>query len=95
MSMSAQQAIDVAKQYVHLLFAGEGIYNVGLEELQYDDVRNIWNVTIGFSRAWDAAGQSPLAKTMSGDRPNRTFKTVEISNDSHQVLGLKHWPVAA
>lgn len=93
--MQVQQAIDVAKRYVGDLFAGEGVFNIGLEEVRFDDARDVWEVTIGFSRQWDAQGRSALVRAMSGDQPARTFKTVEIADQDGKVLGLKHWQMAA
>jgi len=51
--MDVKEAIRLAKQYVTDLFIQEGIDQIGLEEVEFDDMNNTWLVTIGFSRPWD------------------------------------------
>lgn len=46
--LTAQQAIDKAKEYFKQFYAGENITNVLLEELDFDSSRKTWVVTIGF-----------------------------------------------
>ena len=93
--MSPKEAIAVAKTYVADLFAAEGARNVGLEELKFDDRRSVWEVTVGFTRDWELSwGQKFTADPDVRSFP-RTFKTVEVRDEDGQVLGLKHWPLAA
>ena len=51
--MEVKQAVTMAKRYVIDLFEAEQITNVGLEEIEFDEMSNCWKVTIGFSRPWD------------------------------------------
>jgi len=51
--MDVKEAVALAKKYVGEVFAGEPISDVGLEEVEFDDVAGIWAVTIGFSRPWE------------------------------------------
>jgi hypothetical protein len=51
--MNVKEAVTLAKKEVVELFGEEGVENVGLEEVEYDDTRELWHITIGFSRPWD------------------------------------------
>ncbi len=56
--MDVKQAVEMAKNYIVDLFANEGLSNLGLEDVEFDDVRGVWNVTVGFSRPWDKLGSA-------------------------------------
>jgi hypothetical protein len=79
--MNVKEAVDVAKRHVAELFAEEGLANLGLEEVEYDDVLDQWRITVGFSRAWDQQGNlaSMLAPT------KRTYKVVVIDKDGKAI----------
>ena len=75
--MNAKEAVEVAKSTIADLFAKEGVTNLGLEELEYDEAHDIWRITIGFSRSWDSRqGISALAGVLG-----RTYKIVAIDKD--------------
>jgi hypothetical protein len=46
--MEVKEAVALAKQYVYDVFSGETISNIGLEELEFDDDKDIWSITLGF-----------------------------------------------
>jgi hypothetical protein len=83
--MDVKQAVDLAKQHVADLFATEGLFNLGLEEVEYDDARDLWRITVGFSRTWDQQGSvaSLLAPT------KRTYKVVTIDKTG-KVISVKN-----
>ena len=45
--------VEVAKKIVPEYFSDEGIRRLGLEELKYDENKQLWHVTIGFERSWN------------------------------------------
>ena len=51
-SVDMREAVRTAKQFVTEYFNDEGITNVGLEEIKYDQTSNLL-ITIGFLRPWD------------------------------------------
>lgn len=88
--MDVKAAVAQAKQYVNELFAEEGIRNVGLEEIDYDDQRHEWRVTIGFSRPWDEPTNSAFASF--GGQQNflrRAYKVVRINDETETVVSVK------
>ena len=85
--MDVKQAVKIAKTHVTDLFADEGIVNVGLEEVEFNDAQLRWRVTIGFSRPWDH--KNPLTAAL-GDRPaGRSYKVIHIHDTDGSVESLK------
>ena len=79
--MDVKEAVATAKKYLADVFAQEGISNLGLEEVEFDDQLREWRVTLGFSRSWDS--NNPLANVM-GLRSNlpRSYKVVHIPENT-------------
>jgi hypothetical protein len=86
--MDVKEAIGLAREYVKDVFSDEQLNDFGLEELEFDDEKNIWSVTLGFVRPWQAhATKNPLAALVS---PQRDYKVVRISDKTKQVLSIKN-----
>jgi hypothetical protein len=84
--MDARQAIAVARSYVLEVFSDEGVEDVGLEEVEYDETKDIWRVTLGFSRPWDQMRSGLLGTGPA--QPRRSFKVVSLGSDGG-VVSLK------
>lgn len=87
--MDAKQAIKVAKNYVNDVFEGEGLMNLGLEEVKYKEYENCWEITLGFSRPWNAES-SVLSALQGNSAPRRTYKVVVIKDDSGDVIEIRN-----
>ena len=85
--MDVKEAARTAKEYVADLYAGEEITNVGLEEVEFDDLSNDWKITIGFSRPWDR--KTNLAAALEGGIPARSYKVVCIDDGDGHIVSLK------
>ena len=84
--MDVRDAVKSAKQYVTQMFDDEPIYNVGLEEIEFDPAQGIWAITIGFAREWRETGSIMRALTS----PNRTFKVVRNCDSDGTVQSIRH-----
>ena len=93
--MSPREIITIAKDYVADLYRDEGAMNFGLEELRFDDVSRVWEVTIGFSRQWDLGAGQRMSQMFEPKPLPRTYKVVEIRDSDGGVLGMKQGPLAA
>ncbi len=80
-SVDVKAAVAIAREYVHDLFNGEEITNVGLEEVEYDEVSRNWDITIGFSRPWDQ--KSTLSATFGQVTLGRSYKLIRV----HDLTG--------
>jgi hypothetical protein len=92
--MDVNEAVTLAKKRVAELFAMEGVSNIGLEEVEFEEYNRIWSITIGFSRTWDIQPYNPLS-AISGQlpRPTRSYKDVRISDDNGEVISIKNHEV--
>ena len=83
--MDVKQAVQTAKEHVALLFADEDVMNVGLEEVEFDELDKVWAITIGFSRSWGRPGGLFLDVNFP-----RIYKTVRIRDENGQMESVKH-----
>ena len=86
--MNVKQAIAAAKQYTREIFADEAIDNVGLEEVEFDDDKNVWAVTIGFSRPW--LNDNMPASLQIFPQKRRDYKVIRIDDGSKKILSVKN-----
>lgn len=90
--MEVQEVVRLAKRYLADVFQDESPKNIGLEEIEFDERDNEWDVTLGFSRPWDSRG-TVLATAMGAEPPSkRTYKVVRISNADGRMLAIKLRP---
>ena len=80
--MHVRGAVQKARSFLEELFQDEGIEDVGLEEVVFDDESNEWKVTIGFTRPWD------LRRAAFEDAPSRSYKVIRINNQTESVKSL-------
>lgn len=86
--MDVKAAVAQAKAEISTLFAEEGIQNLGLEEVDYDEAKSIWRITVGFSRPWDEPRSALAALAAQNPYWRRAYKVVTI--DEHgTVLSVK------
>ena len=85
--MDVKEAVQAAKKHVAEIFADESIANVGLEEVEFDEIEQVWAITIGFSRFWGRIGD--VVRALDGNA-TRTFKIVRIEDKTGCVRSVKH-----
>ena len=83
--MDVKEASQIAKDYLTDLFEGERIYNVGLEEVEFDEYSKTWKITVGFSRPWDT--RNVLTAALGERRPERSYKVARI-DDKGNVMSV-------
>ena len=92
--MDVKDAVAQAKQHVTELFSDEGIQNLGLKEVDHDDIRGIWNITLGFSRPWDQPHGALAAIAGQTAYARRAFEVVQIHEGTGRVLSVKSRDIA-
>jgi hypothetical protein len=75
MTMTTKEAVALAKKTVAELFAEDKPTNITLEEIDRNESRDEWFVTIGFSREWDDSSNLPSVLMPSR---KRAYKIVRI-----------------
>jgi hypothetical protein len=84
--VQVKEAVAHAKRHLLELYSDEGLSNVGLEEVEFDNRLDEWRVTIGFSRPWDDARGFAVLTTPS----QRTYKVVRVSNADGPIRSVKN-----
>lgn len=88
--MDVRGAVLLAKRYINNLFKDEGIINLGLEEVEFDENSSSWYVTIGFSRPWDKPTTTGLTPFAQQTGPlSRSYKVVQIDDIKEEVRSVK------
>jgi hypothetical protein len=88
--MQVKEAVELAKSHIKDLFGSEGVSNLGLEEVEFDDRPGEWLVTIGFSRPWDKPESTFAVLAQQLTYPKRTSKIVRIDDASGQVRSVRN-----
>lgn len=91
--MNVKAAVNVAKNYVKDLFADEEVVDLGLEEVEFNNEDDIWNITVGFSRPQKLRlGALSALNAVGIDPPSglRIYKVVRINDKSGAVLSVKN-----
>jgi hypothetical protein len=87
--MDVKDAVRSAINYIAEIFGPENPENIGLEEVVFNDVEDVWDITIGFSRPWDYKKLGFLPNSLQAQNPERQYKIVRIDNKSGKVKSIK------
>ena len=87
--MDVKEAVSVAKTYVAEIYTDEAIEHLGLEEVDFDDSSDYWNVTIGFARPWNRLAPPAHPLSPASRAAARSYKVVRIDDDTGEVKSLK------
>lgn len=82
--MEVKEAVQIAKKWVYDVLSDEHPINIGLEEVKYDDAKNLWRVTVGFSRPWDVP-----QNTSSIFQPPKDFASTPQLLRSYRIVTVK------
>lgn len=91
--MDVKEASRLAKQHVAELLKEEGAKDIGLEEIEFDEAKKAWRVTVGFTRPWNAQNDPLTSALYTLDRSrksSREMKVVTLDDDNGRILALKN-----
>lgn len=83
MDADVRRAVREAKKHLLQVFASEEITDVGLEEVEFDNTKRTWKITIGFTRPWDH--KHSLATALGTQHMGRSYKVIRIDGNGHMV----------
>ena len=86
--MDVTEAVSTARHFIKTLYVDEPIAEVGVEEIEFDAVEEVWTITIGFRRLWDRP-QAFEALSGRDDRSRRVYKDVNLRDHDRQVISMK------
>jgi hypothetical protein len=82
--IDVKEAVRLAKEYVRDFFGSEGISNLGLEEIEYDDGHGQWLITVGFSRPWNSI-KSATALISGEPQVKRAYRVVKLDGQGGMI----------
>lgn len=86
--MDVKEAVSRAKSWVVDVLGPEGISNVGLEEVDFDEDTGEWEITIGFSRPWNTTKNAFTA--ISGEPAvRRAYRVITVAEPNGTVKSMK------
>lgn len=90
-NMDVKSAVCLALEYARDIFEPEKVTNLGLEEVEFDDTSNRWNITVGFSRPWDYPENTMPVLRVDRDRiPKRSYKIVQIEDSTQEIIAIRN-----
>ncbi len=90
--VNVKQAVQAAREHISDLFGDEQPYNIGLEEVFYNEADDAWEVTIGFSRPWKeqpAGVANSAANIFQPPQTGRDYKVVRVDGRTGEVRSVK------
>ena len=91
--MEVKQVVFTAKGYVADLLQDEGVSNIGLEEVSFDDQADLWLITVGYTRREDnKMSNGPykeLSEKVSGiPQSKRIYRIIKVKEADGKVIGM-------
>lgn len=82
-------AIRVAKEWLIRELADERPSNIGVEEVEHERGRGIWNITLGFSRPWNTT-RNALTVISGETAVKRVQKILVVDENSREVVSMRN-----
>lgn len=89
--LNIKEAVASAKKYAEDVFSAEGVKDLLLEEVDFDDVSKAWLVTVSFLRQQVTQNQNPnsvstIAEMLIGGSFRRIFKIVHVNAETGELI---------
>jgi hypothetical protein len=85
--MDVKQAVTIAKDWLYDVLKDEGITNVGLEEVDFDEDEGVWMITIGFSRPWNTT-KNALTVISGEPATRRAYRVIKVAEPNGTVTSM-------
>lgn len=90
MGIDVKQAVKAAKEQASLLFQGQEIKNLMLEEVEFDESSNKWLVTLGYDSPSKITKKSgPQLFPTIEEETKREYKVFSIDGDNGNFISMK------
>lgn len=90
--MDVKEAAQTARKYVADVFAEDEISYIALEEVEFNDASDVWAITLSFLRPTGTMNNLDIiAPGLSrGENVRRSYKIVNVDDQSGRVISVKH-----
>lgn len=86
--MDAKQATKLARDWLIEMLADEQVSNLGLEEVELDEEKGVWRITLGFSRPWNTQ-RNALASLTGEPASRRAYRVITVDDLRGNVVSMK------
>ena len=86
--MDVKEALAKAKEYFSDACSGQELYNVLLEEINFDYDSEVWNITFGYAKTAREDGTTGPPTTRE-ELKSRVYKLVRIDDDTGKIEPLQ------
>ena len=87
--MDVKQAVEAAKAYVPEAFAGEDVKEVRLEEVEFDEARDVWKITLGLMRPALDSRSGQVAAILGNTQYKRVYRVFSITDKTGEIKSIK------
>jgi hypothetical protein len=90
MTIDVKQAVHAAREQASLLFEGEEVQHLMLEEVELDNSKNVWLITLGYDSPSKVTKRSgpQLFQTIE-EETKRQYKVFSIDGDTGEFVSMK------
>lgn len=96
--MDVKEAVRAAKTWILDVMEDEHPSNLGLEEVEYNDEKRVWKITLGFSRPWNSPRSPPnnLLAIAATEIPlhKRAYRTIVVDDRNGEVKAMQRKAVS-
>lgn len=86
--MNVKEAVENAKRWLADALREEGVSNVGLEEVEFDQAHDIWLITLGFSRPWNTV-KNAFTQISGEPAARRTYRVIAVKEPNGEIAWMK------
>ncbi|MGB5834674.1 MAG: hypothetical protein WBG92_22170 [Thiohalocapsa sp.] len=91
-NISVGRAVKIAKEQAEMLFEGETLRNLALEEVELDEPQNQWMVTLGYDSPHLLKRKSgPNLFPTTEEERKREYKIFRIDANDGRLISMKMW----
>jgi hypothetical protein len=85
--MDVKVAVSTAKEQVKELFSADNVSNVTLEEINFAESDEVWEITVGITRPSAIPRNNSLAALVTPEF-ERAYKVVRIRDSDQRILSV-------
>lgn len=90
MGIDVKQAVKTAREQADLLFEGERVINLMLEEVEFDEAGNKWLITLGYDSTSKIIKKSgPQIFPTIEEETKRQYKVFSIDGNTGNFISMK------
>jgi hypothetical protein len=88
--MDMKEAVKIARENAEILFEGQRLHNLALEEVEFDEKANEWLITLGYdSNSVIKRSSGPSLFPTIEEEKKREYKVFHIGANQGKLVAMK------